>query len=570
MLRAAVVFVVLVAALAGTTRAQCIIDNCVNVSSLPLSVSTDGACYKLVTDLTWATGNTADDTAAVTWTGRNGELHFRGYSIHVTSATGQAIWLQGPTSIADGTQPASLRVFDPVVYSTSQLYSYTARAFHVSDHAKLEVYNARTNMMNTVYRVAGSNSVFYASGSYSTYAVNRQSMDRNNQAIANRLIWDAQFLDVQGYNATVTINNFQFEGTQTDNSTIAGLTATYPLFVSGVYTAPNDTPNPSIAVLPGGPKVSLTDGSIVAHDGVNLGFATGSLVQNVAVRLLPIIGPSPSYTPFPMAGITIGGRYPASVTVLDCSVDMSVFVNPSFRAGLMVFASAGSIVDGMSIIGVSAYDPNSARQVGLVDMDAWIGGDWDTTEAASLNIVSGPVLLRKLNVKTLTRQSYAMTIGNGVQDDDWNGWRAGNFSLIVEDSVFSAQIVSNWSDYYYNTGIGVLLGSGSGNAITIRRSSFNNFYWTFFLVNASFSIVIRENTVAEYRCGVTQQSGSIATLIKSNVFLDGYRALYLEGTNSNSDNDVVNQLNAAFNCAYAYLRANDPNGAPIIYDAGGA
>jgi len=537
MLRLCLVVVATLATAAYAQHAQAAaIENCRVIGALPTVIHDDGLCYRFPHDLVYDEFCSGTQMA-IQWLGRRGELYFDGHKLILNGTSVRGIVVGDLFSDpAPGEEPPSLRVFEAHVEAPTQQYSLFGRAFQATRGARLEVYNAITTNVNVAFRV-DRNASLIADTVYSTYAINRQAPERDQMWDIGFYDTDARFVYAISTQTQITVTKSHYYGTQVDDGTPTQ--NPWPPQAASIRTTIFPFEVPDGVSNAAGPTARLSDITIVGTSGPYLNYGDGSVMKNIYVTLLPILGNgSGFFTNY--HGFGVGCDHGASATIIDCTVDMSHGGWPVFRNALYIVGTAGTVVDGFTAFGSRPFDFYSFSQSGLINVDSFSAFDVGHPVGPSL------VQMRRLNVNVLDDYSYGMTVTNWMAYDPNTGSWASNTSVAVEDSSFTGGAV------------GVLLGSGAQENTRLSGIRTTESYYGVYQFDFSDNVNVRDSALTKHCIGVHQDG------LANNLVINGNSA------SSNSANLDLYGTWDTDNNAFMPDTADSCPPTPFIFDASSA
>jgi hypothetical protein len=490
---AVVVAALVVASALATEHSQsALIANCKVVGALPIEVTEDGVCYQFTRDLEW--GGAAQ---AFVWSGANGELHFRGYTLTLTST------IEVETAAVRTYLNGGVRVFNARVVAPRQLNN-VGTAFEAGDNATLEVYDAFTQNLGWGIYADGESTVMVNGWHHDGI------VDAGTDIYGGEPYWGAALW--QHVTATFENVNIHFVQSSVLPPFAARIGFSYGISTNTYYL---DVSEGVVRK----PTLTIRSALIRAHSGIEHHTTQNLIVEDTTVRVLPVITfPGAQrglsyYASDYSIGVQLGmGIAAAQASLRNVEIDMSAVISDTEAVGLGICATNGVDVDGLRVYGhsylsTSEYDDGffpRYRQLGLVSVFPW---QWNGF--SSLGLAGQPSLspIRLRNVELL------------AQDNDTVCLQVLADCVIDADTFVAHTSITVEHASFVGGSIGAIAGSGARDQFDCNFCAFSRSYYGLYAFDGSISQSLVNPSFTKLCIGVEQESGAAVMILREPSFL---------------------------------------------------
>lgn len=463
-------------------------NKCNVVKRLPLVVEKNGACYRFDRDIVWAGGE--EDGPAIAWLGNRGELHACGHNFTLTNQTGQGILVHGGFAADDA---------NPVAPGGGELTAYDLfmtrpdHGYSIDGYAVRAQFGATLTLEDAVFQdffvsVMVEDAKLVARDINITASL---SLDDPNRAAA----WDDETWSFDAWgircvgSVDCSVEDYTFWASQDDAS---GDYRDVPVALSSIgFSCEYWNSDGSNS---GAGFCRLERADITASQGVRAMAAHSILLRDVNVAVLPgaenlfnttFWGSTEDPLNSPDGwhiGIQVQATNSSSAIVERVSVDArSLNRFATINTALQLSSGGGLVISEANVYGRAPaaewyseadFDPGyTLIQVGLVQIDT----------IATTDMAITPLRIERLNVRATDNTSYGVTIatarifaGFAVLCD------ASNVTVALDHCTF------------VGGSVGVLVGSGSVDQVSITDSRFSGSYYGLYQTNGSRNTLTRE------------------------------------------------------------------------------
>lgn len=534
---------VAVAAIATDHSQSALLENCLVVGSLPLTVNAAAQCYQFDRDMTYTRGGTP---SAIRWNAAGGELHFRGHTLTLAPDPDQnsviGVFVNGASF-----GHASLRVFDARIVSVAQSYGEETVGIVSYSDSITELYNAYIRNLGTGVdvQVGGSLTV----DGYTQEAV----IDPSTAAYAACNGCPVYGIRI-AYRVLATISNLNIQFDQTlSNPSESGLYTAYSVGVGSLIGTSD-----AGYTLTHRPTITVRSSTIRAHVGFDINVDQNLIIEDVTIHMLPVaVFPGDiRYTEqdtgeagYP-AGILLGiGRATSQADITDVLIDMTDMLEYTESVGVGITATNSVDIDGLRVYGYSPlseteFDDGVApryRQLGLMAI-------YPQIPATSWNLGGpdpplSPIRIRNSQFVAMDNTSVCLQVlADSVTGE--NSWRIRS-TVTAERCTFTGG------------SIGVMAGSESRQSLVVRDCDFSLSYYGFYAHAPSINHNIISSSFSTHCVGVTQETGANVITLRDATFQFNAVDMDLNGILT----DVIGESELA-EASYVC-----PNAPPVVYDS---
>jgi len=492
-------------------NATCV-DECINLtqSMIPYTATANNVCLRLAENIVW-NANVSSNYFAITWVGRAGRLYGNGYNVSVnglgflTVPAQQfgALLVRGNYNADQGLPGAELYVEDFHVQAPEQIFASTNLMIHARFGATLDL--NRITVRNASYGVRCTACKMNAAHVNVTAVLWQQDPNIPAYQAANTISPFELSMGVRCFGAVDCIlYDIHYHATVNDT---AGdyRTQIMPMQSFGIQCLHNQNLG-TVGWSPG--NCQLDTFTVTAHIGVDILRSKGTIVRNGDITVLgftqskfnytargPIIGPGAMDSNYPMGkqyGLNLGCGNVSNVIVDSVNIDSRGVTATAPNFGMRVATTLGIIINRITIMGVAPRATWPLRNV--PNQPAW---SLNITEQAALFTIQPlpetfyqkPIMVNQLTLNVLDSTSYGISVLN--YDIVNSAWvppglnRIKNATLMLTNSAIDGGAV------------GVLLGSGSTQLVTMRNVDIHGSYYGMYAYNGSKNVFMNDCVIAQ-------------------------------------------------------------------------
>jgi len=552
--------------LPALVNATCI-DECINLtqSMIPYTAAANNQCIRLAENIAW-NAPVGGNQYAITWVGRAGRLFGNGYNVSVDGLgflSGQqygALLARGNYNQDQGFPGSELYVEDFHVQAPGQIFASTNIMIHGRWGATLEL--DHVTVRNASYAVRCTACKLNAAHINVTAVLWQQ--DPNLPAYQGAgLISPFEFsMGVRCFGAVDCIlYDIHYHATVNDT---AGdyRTQIRPMQSFGIQCLHNQNVN-SVGWTSG--NCQLDTFTVTAHIGVDILRSRGTIVRNGNIVQLgftqsaynyTVSGPLTNPSNYPMGkqyGLNLGCGNVSNVIVEDVNIDARGVTATAPNFGMRVATTLGIIVNRVTIMGVAPRATWPLRNTPNTPLWAF-----NTTEQAALFTIQPlpetfyqkPITVNQLTINVLDSTSYGISVLN--YDIVNSAWvppglnRIKNATLMLTNSAIDGGAV------------GVLLGSGAVQLVTMRNVDVHGSYYAIYLYNGSKNFYASNCVFAQTCEALHIANGARNVAVSGGAMLENsVHVQDLSGVNVQINPDVIQLDETGVPCGPA----------PFIYDS---